>query len=76
MMVTHMLLNFGKCKYLHTGHGNVNVKYSMGDTALGSTIKEKELGVTISAGITISEHCVITASKCNTIHGLIRRNMT
>ena len=27
-----MLLNFGKCKYLLTGHGNLNVNYEMGDT--------------------------------------------
>ena len=37
-----MLLNFGKCKCLHTGHGN----YKMGDTVLGTTVKEKDLGVT------------------------------
>ena len=27
-----MLLNFGKCKCLHTGHGNLNVNYKMGDS--------------------------------------------
>ena len=24
-----MLLNFGKCKFLHTGHGNLDVNYNM-----------------------------------------------
>ena len=38
-----MLFNFGKCKCLHTGHGNLNVNYKMGDTALGTTVKEKDL---------------------------------
>ena len=38
-----MLFNFGKCKCLHTGHGNLDVYYKMGDT----TVKEKDLGVTM-----------------------------
>ena len=29
-----MLLNFEKCKYLHTGHGNLDINYNMGDTVL------------------------------------------
>ena len=33
-----MLLNFGKCKCLHTGHGNLDVNYKMGDTVLGTTV--------------------------------------
>ena len=27
-----MLLNFGKCKCLRTGYGNLDVNYKMGDT--------------------------------------------
>ena len=30
-----MLFNFGICKCLHTGHGNLDVDYKMGDTVLG-----------------------------------------
>ena len=71
-----MLLNFGKCKCLHTGHGNLNVNYKMGDTVLGTTVKEKDLGVTISADMKVSEQCGIAASKGNQILGLIRRNIT
>ena len=69
-----MLFNFGKCKCLHTGHGNVN--YKMGDTVLGTTVEEKDLGVTISADMKVSEQCGIAASKGNQILGLIRRNIT
>ena len=29
-----MLSNFGKCKCLHTGHGNLDVNYKVGDTVL------------------------------------------
>ena len=71
-----MLLNFGKCKCLHTEHGNLNVNYKMGDTVLGTTVKEKDLGVTMSADMKVSEQCGIAASKGNQILGLIRRNIT
>ena len=71
-----MLFNFGKCKCLHTGHGNFNVNYKMGDTLLGTIVKEKDLGVTISADMIVSEQCGIAASKGNQILGLIRRNIT
>ena len=71
-----MLLNLGKCKCLHTGHWNLDVNYKMGDTVLGTTIKEKDLGLTISADMRVSEQCGIAVSKGNTILGLIRRNIT
>ena len=71
-----MLFNLGKCKCIHTGHRNLNVNYRMGDTVLGTTVKEKDLGVTISADMKVSEQCGIAASKGNQILGLIRRNIT
>ena len=71
-----MVFNFGKCKCLHTGHGNLNVNYKIGDTVLGTTVKEKDLGVTISADMKVSEQCGIAASKGNQILRLIRRNIT
>ena len=36
------MFNFGKCKCLHTGHGNLDENYKMGDTVLGTTAKEKD----------------------------------
>ena len=56
-----MLFNFGKCKCLHRGHGNLYVNYKMGDTVLGITVKENDLGVTISADVKVSEQCGIAA---------------
>ena len=61
-----MLLNFGKYKCLHAGHGNLDVNYKMGDTVLGTTVQEKK----------VSEQCGIAVSKGNQILGLIRRNIT
>ena len=43
-----ILFNFGKCKCLHSGHGNEDAQYTMGDTVLNTTVKEKDLGLTIS----------------------------
>ena len=68
-----MLFNFGKCKRLHTGHGNLDVNYKMGDSILGTTVKQKDLGVTINADMKVSEQYGIAASKGNQILGLIRR---
>ena len=70
-----MVFNFGKCICLHTGHGNMDVNYKMGDTVLGTTVKEKDLGVRISADMKVSEQFGIAASKGNQIIGLIRRNI-
>ena len=70
-----MLFNFGKCKCLHTGHANLDINYDMGDTVL-VTVKEKDLGITISADMKVSEQYGIAASKGNQILGLFRRNIT
>ena len=52
-----MLFNFGKCKC--TGHGNEDAQYTMGGTILNTTLKEKDLGLTISADMKVSEQCGI-----------------
>ena len=33
-----MLFNFGKCKCIHIGHGNVSKEYFMGNTILGTSV--------------------------------------
>ena len=70
-----MFFNFWKCK-THTLHGNLDINNNMGETVLGTTVKEKDLGITISADMTVSEQCGIAASKGNQIVELIRRNIT
>ena len=71
-----MLFDFRKCKYLHTGYGNLDVNFKTGDTVLGTTIKETDLGVTINADMKMSEQCGIATSMGNPFIGLIRRNIT
>ena len=69
------MFNFGKLKCLHTGHGNEDAQYTMGGTLLNTTVKEKGLGLTISADMKVSEQFGIAAAKENKILGLIRRNI-
>ena len=62
-----MLFSFGKCKCLQTGHGNEDAQYTMGDTVLNTTLKEKDLWLTVSAEMKVSEQCGIVAAKGNQI---------
>ena len=57
-------------------HGKMDEEYKMGDAVLGRTTQEKDLGVTFSADMKVSEQCGIAASKGNQILGLIRRTIT
>ena len=54
----------------------MDVNYKIGDTVLGTTVKKKDLGVTISADMKVSDQCDIAASNGNQSLGLIRRNIT
>ena len=47
----------------------------MDDTVLNTTVKEKDLVLTISADMKVSEQCGIAAAKGNQILGLIRQNI-
>ena len=49
-----MQFNVGKCKCLQTGHGNEDAQYTMGGTVLNTTVTENNLGLTISADMTVS----------------------
>ena len=48
----------------------------MGDAVLGKTTQEKDIGVTFSADMKVSEQCGIAASKGNQMLRLIRRAIT
>ena len=62
--------------YLKNTGREFDVSYKMGDTFVGNSVKENDLGVIISADMKVSEHCGIAASNGNTILGLIKRNIT
>ena len=71
-----MLFNFGKCKCIHIGPGNTSMTYEMGGTILSTTVKEKDLRVTMNAIMKVLEQCRIAASKGNQVLGMIRRNIS
>ena len=50
--------------------------YKMGNVVLCRNTQEKDLGVTFSADMKVSEQCGIAASKGNQILGLIRRTIS
>ena len=64
-----MLLNFGKCKCLQTGHGNLDTNYNMGYTVLGTNVKDNNLGIKISADMKVSEQfgCYVPRNGVNTV---------
>ena len=47
----------------------------MGDVVRGRTTQEKDLGVTFSADMKVSEHCRIASSKGNKMLWLIMRTI-
>ena len=47
----------------------------MDGTVLNTTLKEKDIGLTVSADMKVSEQRGIAAAKRNKIIGLIRRNI-
>ena len=47
----------------------------MDDTVLNTNVNEKELVLTISADMKVSEQCGIAAAKGNQIIGLIRQTI-
>ena len=47
----------------------------MDGTLLNTTVKGKDLGLTINADMKVSEQCGIAASKGNQIRELISQNM-
>ena len=71
-----MLLNFGTYKCIHIRHGNMDKEYKMGGAVLVRTTQEKDLRVTNSADMKVSDQCGIAASKGNQILWLIRRTIT
>ena len=65
----------GSVNTKHIGHGNMDEECKMGDAILGRTRQEKDVGVTFSADMKVSEQCGIAASKGNQIVWLIRRTI-
>ena len=49
------VIQFWKYKCINIGHGNMDEEYKLGDAVLGRITQEKDLGVTFSADMKLSE---------------------
>ena len=58
-----MLKHFGKCKCIHTGHGNMGEEYKIWYAVLDRTTQERDLGVIFSADMKISEQLGLLLQK-------------
>ena len=50
-----IVLNFGKCKFIHIGLRNMKEEYKMGGAVLGITTQQNDLRVTFIVDMKVSE---------------------
>lgn len=65
-----------KCKVLSLGKKSTPADYSLCNTKLQATTKEKDIGVVIDNKLTFEDHINEKINKANSIMGLIRRSFT
>jgi len=69
-----MMFNVDKCKVMHLGNKNLEVKYEMSGKELESVNEEKDLGVIISKDLKVAKQCGAAVKKGFQILGLISRS--
>ena len=62
-----MSFNVSKCKVMHIGRNNIKHTYTMNNTPLVVTDKERDIGVNISNNLKPSNHCADAARRANAI---------
>jgi len=67
--------NTDKCKVIHYGKGSISFKYSMHGKLLDDVSSEKDLGVTFSKDLKVTQQCEEAYKKASQILGLIHRTI-
>ena len=68
-----MAFNVQKCKVMHVGSKNKQYEYSMNNTVLVKTVKERDLGVVMSATLKPRVKCAKAARTAQTVLSQISR---
>ena len=64
-----MIFIIDKC--LHIGHGNSRTTYQLGGTEVPTATQEKDLGITVTENLKVSEQCAKVKSA-NNVLGIIK----
>ena len=71
-----MLFNFGKCKCIHIGHGNMDEEYKMGDAVLGTQEKDTHRPLSGTAGALWTLHvCWCSDMTTNICEQIVKSQM-
>ncbi len=65
--------NTSKCKVMHIGSKNTKHLYTLDNSTLTPVAEEGDLGIYFDQSLKFSIHCAKSASKINSMLGLIRR---
>jgi hypothetical protein len=71
-----MKFNIDKCSVIHLGKVNPKNQYTLGNSILKHSERERDLGVIIDKTMKFSEQVNSAVGKANSVLGMIKRNIT
>ena len=63
-----MIFIIDKCKCLHIGHGNSHTTYQLGGTEVPTATQEKDVGITVTENLKVSEQCANVTKTVNKVY--------
>jgi hypothetical protein len=71
-----MPFNLEKCKVMHVGRKNPEIKFILGDKELSEVSEEVDLGVLLNNTLKVGSQCAKAAKSANKVLGLIFRTVS